>query len=180
MRVKYAVVGNNVNLAGRVESFTVGGQLLITESCLKATSLKVMVRAELSVPFKGLKNPVNVYDVVGVSGDYELMLPQSESVFVSLVDKLDTVFEILDGKSSSGDRLHGEIVEISEKSAIFYSETELVGLANLKIMISDNGGLAESISYAKVMRKDQPSHYEIRFTFMPAEIRTYFDRFLNV
>ena len=30
-RTKYAPVGSNVNLAGRVESFTTGGQVLITE-----------------------------------------------------------------------------------------------------------------------------------------------------
>lgn len=180
MRVKYAVVGNNVNLAGRVESFTVGGQLLITESSLKATSLRVMVRGEFLVPFKGLKKPVNVYDVTGVSGDYELTLPQSESVFVSLADKIEILFEILDGKSSSGERLHGKIVGLSEKSAIFYSESELMKFANLKIMLNNNYGAADSISYAKVMRIDKPHHYEIRFTFMPEEIRTYFDRFLKI
>ena len=31
-RTKYAAVGSNVNLAGRIESFTTGGQLLISES----------------------------------------------------------------------------------------------------------------------------------------------------
>lgn len=30
-RTKYAAVGSNVNLAGRIESFTTGGQLLISE-----------------------------------------------------------------------------------------------------------------------------------------------------
>jgi len=180
MRVKYAVVGNNVNLAGRVESFTVGGQLLITESSLKATSLRVMVRGELSASFKGLKKPVNVYDVTGVSGDYELTLPQSESLFVSLADRIEILFEILDGKSSSGEGLHGKIVGLSEKSAIFYSESELMELANLKIMLNDNNDAADSISYAKVMRIDKPNHYEIRFTFVPGEIRAYFDRFLKI
>lgn len=180
MRAKYAVVGNNVNLAGRVESFTVGGQLLITESSLKATSLNVIVKGELSVPFKGLKNPVNVYDVTGVSGAYELTLPESESVFIPLESNIETLFEILDGKFSSGERLNGKIVGLSEKSAIFYSELELIKLANLKIMLNDNYGVTDSISYAKVMRIDKPNHYEIRFTFVPVEIRTYFDRFLKI
>jgi adenylate cyclase len=31
-RTKYAAVGSNVNLAGRIESFTTGGQLLISEN----------------------------------------------------------------------------------------------------------------------------------------------------
>ena len=35
-RTKYAAVGSNVNLAGRIESFTTGGQLLISESTREA------------------------------------------------------------------------------------------------------------------------------------------------
>src|SRR5206468_2098255 len=42
-RTKYAAVGSNVNLAGRVESFTTGGQVLITEAARAgiAASLRI-------------------------------------------------------------------------------------------------------------------------------------------
>jgi len=176
MRVKYAVVGSNVNLAGRVESFTVGGQVLITESTLQATALNVTTGGEFSVPFKGMGKPVKIYDVTGVSGDYEITLLQPEAEFVSLADEIPMLFELLDGKRSSGDQRRGRILRLSEKSAIFYADAELTGLSNLKIIMELHDG-AEHIAYAKVMgaRPDESGCFEMRFTFIPVEIRSYFD-----
>jgi hypothetical protein len=37
-RIKYGVVGQAVNLASRVESFSVGGQILVSEATQKAVS----------------------------------------------------------------------------------------------------------------------------------------------
>jgi class 3 adenylate cyclase len=182
MRVKYAVVGSSVNLAGRVESFTVGGQILITESTLKATSLKVIIGGELSVPFKGMEMPVNVYEILGVSGKYEISLPQSGIVYVSLEDEISMSFEILDGKYSSGEKVQGRILKLAGKSAIIASAAELTEWSNLKVILNDYGdGGANSIIYAKVMRAnpDEPGLYEMRFTFAPQEIRNYFDGFLK-
>jgi adenylate cyclase len=179
MRVKYAVVGSNVNLAGRVESFTVGGQVLITEATLKAAASQVKVNNQLSIPFKGMAKPVNVYDIVGVSGVYEITLPQSEAVFFSLSDNIPLTFEILDGKRASGELVSGHILKLAKKSAIIFSEVELVKFANLKIIFKDIG--MESVTYAKVMgvHADEVNGYEIRFTFLPDEAIPYLDAFLK-
>jgi class 3 adenylate cyclase len=176
MRVKYAVVGSNVNLAGRVESFSVGGQVLIAESTLKATTLNVKVGKEYSVPFKGLADPVNIYDVVGVSGSYEIALPQSEDVFISLPNAIPISFEILDGKHSSGDSLAGHILKLAGKSAIVRCDVELTELSNLKVTVTNIDNV-DYVIYTKVMRaiSNEQGCYEMRFTFVPAEISTYFD-----
>jgi len=182
IRAKYAVVGSNVNLAGRVESFTVGGQVLIAESTLKATSLNVNIAGEIAVPFKGLEKPVNVYDVIGVSGAYEISLPQYEMICVPLANEISMTFEILDGKRSSGDQKPGRVLKLAKKSAILHSETKLAELANLKVILRDNPGCeGVQIIYAKVMRTrpDESNCYEIRFTFVPREIRSYLDDVLK-
>ena len=180
MRVKYAVVGNNVNLAGRVESLTVGGQVLITESTLKACSLKVTIAAELVVPFKGLEKPVNVYDVSAVSGTYEIALPPSELVFVSLNEAIPISLEILDEKSSGGEKLAGSIVQLAEKGALFSCTTELAELSNLKVILNNDAFEAGCIIYAKVTKAcQQAGRYEMRFTFVPREIKHCFDDLLK-
>ena len=181
IRAKYAVVGSNVNLAGRVESFTVGGQVLITEATLKATSLNVIIAGEHSVPFKGLEKPVNIYDVSGVSGTYEISLPQFEMICVPLANEIIITFEILDGKRSSGDPKQGKILKLAEKSAIFYSETKLAELANLKVILNNIAdGEDAQIIYAKVIGTDldESNYYGIRFTFVPSEIKKYFNDIL--
>jgi adenylate cyclase len=183
MRVQYTVIGNNVNLAGRVESFTVGGQVLITESTLKATSLNVIVGGKLSISFKGLEKPVNVYDITGVNGEYEISLPQSKMAFLHLAEEISMSFEILDGKYCSGEKRQGRILKLAEKAAIFSSETELTELTNLKVIFNDYCGCGvDYIMYAKVMKVslDEFNCYEMRFTFIPQEIRRYFDEVLKV
>ncbi len=41
LRSKYGIVGNAINLAGRIESFTVGGQVLVSESTIQACNAKL-------------------------------------------------------------------------------------------------------------------------------------------
>lgn len=180
-RVKYAVVGNNVNLAGRVESFTVGGQVLITESTLKATSLELTIAGKVSIPFKGLKDPVNVYDVTGVHGAYEITLPQEEIVFVPLTDEIPLSLEILEGKYSSGKQVAGRITELARNSAIVCADAELRELDNLKVVLNGHGGGPGCIIYAKVVRgrQDVSGCFELRFTFVPLEVRKLFGEILH-
>jgi class 3 adenylate cyclase len=181
MRLKYAVVGNNVNLTARVESFTVGGQVLITESTLKAITLDVTIKGELSISFKGMDEPVKVYDITDVKGNYVVSLPKSENSFFALQDEIPILFEILDGKSSSGEKVRGKITKLAKKSAIFYSETELANLINLKFNLHVDFSVSTGgVVYAKVIKRipDNPNYYEMRFTFLPQEVRSCFDNIL--
>ncbi|HEY0665577.1 MAG TPA: adenylate/guanylate cyclase domain-containing protein [Gallionella sp.] len=180
MRVKYAVVGNNVNLAGRVESFTVGGQVLITESTRQTTSLELTIAGKVAIPFKGLKDPVNVYDVTGVHGAYEIVLPQAEIVFVPLAEEIPLSIEILEGKHSSGRQVSGRISQLARNSAIVCAEAGLKELDNLKVVLGSHGG-AGCIIYAKVMKvwQEESNCYELRFTFVPLEVRKYFGEVLH-
>jgi hypothetical protein len=109
-------------------------------------------------------------------------LPRHETIFAALADEIAITFEILDGKRSSGDQRPGRILRLAEKSAIFYSETRLAELANLKVILNNNAGGADAqIIYAKVMRTDpdESNCYEMRFTFVPGKIKSYFNDILN-
>jgi adenylate cyclase len=179
MRAKYAVVGSNVNLAARVESYTVGGQVLITESTLNATTLHVNVNNNLAIPFKGVVKPVNVYDVVGVAGAYDVTLRQSDGVCSFVSVEIPLSIEILDGKCVSGEMVSGSVLSLAKKSAIIFSEVELVRFANLKVMFSDIG--VEGVAYAKVVgvNVDAVNCYEVRFTFISEEVTRYLGAFLK-
>ena len=52
-RTKYAAVGSNVNLAGRIESFTTGGQLLISESTREKIKSPLRIVGQFQVEPKG-------------------------------------------------------------------------------------------------------------------------------
>src|SRR5687767_11443011 len=73
-RAKYGVVGSHVNLAGRIESFTVGGQVLVSESTVRRAGNALMLGERVTFEAKGFKAPVAVYDLLGVGGTHGLHL----------------------------------------------------------------------------------------------------------
>ncbi|MDP2829864.1 MAG: adenylate/guanylate cyclase domain-containing protein [Sulfuricellaceae bacterium] len=177
MRVKYAAVGSNVNLAARVESFTVGGQILVTESTLKALSSEVKVGSELVVPFKGIKKPVTIYEITGILGPYQQILPEKLVSYRTLTQALEIDFEMLDGKQASGDVQKGRITHLAGKSALLLSPVALPALSNLKFYPSSFGvQIEQDPAYAKVLKSQNEGCYEIYFTFVPAEIRSSLDQ----
>lgn len=66
-RMKYDMIGRNVNLASRIEGFTRGGQILISSETLEAAGNKVVVRQDGSmwVSPKGIQDMVLIHDVIG-------------------------------------------------------------------------------------------------------------------
>ena len=74
-RMKYDVIGRNMNLASRVEGFTKGGQILITDTTLAAAGVEVVVRegGSMLVHPRGVQDEVRVHDVIGMGN---LRLPK--------------------------------------------------------------------------------------------------------
>ena len=73
-RAKYGVVGHHVNYTARVESYTSGGQILISERTYDACHGLVQARDQMSVRPKGFDEDVKLYDVAGIGGPYNLKL----------------------------------------------------------------------------------------------------------
>ncbi|WP_109302669.1 adenylate/guanylate cyclase domain-containing protein [Aquimarina sp. AU474] len=62
-RMKYGVVGGTVNIASRVESLTLSGQILITKSTYDIIKDWVKIAGQIRVKIKGIVDPINIYDV---------------------------------------------------------------------------------------------------------------------
>ena len=65
-RTKYAAVGSNVNLAGRVESFTTGGQVLITEAARAGIAASLRIDGQFQVEPKGAARSLQLFEVGGI------------------------------------------------------------------------------------------------------------------
>ncbi len=71
-RAKYGVVGHNVNFASRIESYTDGGQILVSDRTLEACNGLLETRGEMSVRPKGFDEDVRIHDICGIGGTYQI------------------------------------------------------------------------------------------------------------
>jgi adenylate cyclase len=61
-RTKYGIVGNQVNLTYRIESYTTGGQILISENTLQEAEETVIINGTKIVQPKGIQEFITIYD----------------------------------------------------------------------------------------------------------------------
>lgn len=67
IRIKYDMIGRNVNLASRIEGFTKGGQILISTETYTAAgeNVKIDPETDMWVNPKGIQEKIHLYDVIG-------------------------------------------------------------------------------------------------------------------
>lgn len=180
-RTKYGVVGSNVNLTYRIESYTIGGQILISENTFNLANNLVVVKSEKHVQPKGVAQPITIYDVVGLRGKYNLSLLDKQETLVNLPDKIKLQFHILEGKDVTYQIYYGYLVKLSEKEALIDCNDGIINpnmiekppvLSNLKINLLDWHGIKRSDDiYGKVLEKPgENSCFYLRFTNQPPDI----------
>ncbi len=187
-RTKYGVVGSNVNLAYRIESYTTAGQILISEQTLyKADKSIIKTEGNKQVQAKGVKQPITIYEVSGIGGKYNLYLPQEEEVFVCILEAIPVQYKILKGKDIKDEVFSGSIVELSAHEAKIkvddcYEHYVPPVLTNIKLNFFTRNNWKEVSDdvYAKVIQKtdmnsdflsvDKDSFY-IHFTSKPPQVK---------
>jgi adenylate cyclase len=179
-RTKYGVVGRAVNIASRVESYTVGGQVLIAETTLAACGPILRIDDQMEVMPKGVKKPITISDVGGIGGEFNIYLPEKRaSELQSLTQALPINFSILAGKHA-GDELHsGTITRMASKGAEIEAAIRPEKLSNLKITLFDeNGNEVTSDLYAKVAETLDGPLLRVVFTSVPLEAQPFIDKIL--
>jgi len=167
-RTQYSAIGNEVNLAYRIESYTVGGQIFISESTLKKVGDIVKIRYEKQVKPKGIKQPIMIYEVEGIAGEYNLYISQEEEDFIPLWEEIPLQYTVLEDKHVGDKMLRGHLLQISAKGALIRCHKDLFPepLDNLEINLLIPGqSVASEDIYAKVLGRgvDENILY-IRFT----------------
>ena len=177
-RMKYAAVGTHVNLTGRIESYTTGGQLLISESTLQEVAPIVKVGRPLRIEPKGARREMTVWEVVGIGGSHGLTLRAVEPAMVGLAKEIPIRFAVLEGKHVGRSMLDASFVRLSLKGAEIRSAALVPLLSNLKIWIPEiEAGTAPEL-YVKVVEGTPVlgTGFTVRFTSMAPEVAEYLRR----
>ena len=176
-RSKYAVVGSGVNMTSRIESYTVGGQILISESVRQKAGEVLRIDDKKEVMPKGAEVPLTIYEVGGIAGPYNLAIKREEPAKVTLASQIPVEYKVLGGKHVGKKGMKGRIVKLSKKSCEVALTEPLALLANMKMNLGDvDEELAAKGFYGKVIEQSrkQGNTYLVRFTAVPPEISAYF------
>ena len=159
-RTKYGVAGPAVNLCGRIESYTIGGQILIPESTKDRIESDLEIVKEMTVYPKGANKEILLWQVTGIGKPYELYARHESKKPIPLSKPAPVCFYRLEGKHKLEGELFGGIIGVADDRALFSTDAKLEILDNIQI---DAGGDL----YCKVLDV-MPEGYLLQYTAIPA------------
>ena len=174
-RAKYSVVGSHVNFTSRIESYAVGGQVLISSSTYARVKDLVEVGSVLQVDLKGVPGPATIYEVEGIGGSYRLALKKKGETLVALSERIPVEVNRLRDKIVTGVTEEAWISHLGETAAQITYRGELAAWEDVRLYLP-GGNLGEMPGkiYGKVTAvrpgPDGFNQATIRFTSVPQEI----------
>ena len=104
-RMKYGVVGSHVNLTSRIQSYTTGGQILISETTRREAGPTLKIGKQMAIKAKGIEHPVTLFEVLGIGGRHRLYLTETSDVLVPLASEIPFSYTLRRGLSSQRGRV---------------------------------------------------------------------------
>ena len=165
-RTKYGVIGAQVNLAGRIQSTSVGGEVLVSESTFQAVGGNLRTDRSFFIWPKGASASVHLWSAVGIIGQEHLDLPALDLSGKGLTWKQTVKGSLVsEAKTVSENGFDAFLKILSSQCGILETDQLLSARCDLKLVFdAASDGARESV-YCKVM-EDHPGEFgwEVRFT----------------
>jgi adenylate cyclase len=175
-RMKYGVVGSNVNLTSRIQACSTGGQILVSETTRQELGSKLRTGKQMEVRAKGIDQPVVLFEVLGIGGRHKLALGETVDTLVEPPEEIPILYEVVESSQVGGALSRGVLSKVSLRVAEARLSDSIPPLSNLKLhVIGADGTQLPGSVYAKVLsaRADIIYGATIRFTSIPPEIETF-------
>jgi len=176
-RSKYSVVGSGVNLTSRIESYSVGGQILVSESVYNKLGSLLNVDSVQEVYPKGSEIPLRIYEISRISGTWNIGLEVESSIKVDLTAPILVECKLIKDKAVKNKVIQGSIVQLSRNEFQMNLPKKLAIFTNLQMnLIKSDSNLSSILFYGKVIRvlDETKFTHNIQFTFAPPEIKSFF------
>ncbi|MCR4590328.1 MAG: PAS domain S-box protein [Lachnospiraceae bacterium] len=158
-RTKYGVVGSHVNLCGRIESYTVGGQILISPATRDMISEELEIIKKMTVYPKGANGELELSQITGIGAPYDIHVEMTDSALQQLEHPIAVCFHKLDGKHEDAKVLYGGLTAVARDGAVLESDASFEIYDNIRI---DAGGKL----FCKIVEKNEKG-YVLQYTSVP-------------
>jgi adenylate cyclase len=163
-----------------VEGATLGGQILITPSTYEQVKDLVVVRGVRPVRFKGIEEDIDLYDVVGIKGPYNLVLPDRLDYADPLEKPIPVILHKMHDKKTESSGLSGELTHFSAQWATVIVDEEIAPLQEVRIDFAGDGDEDRIYLYAKVAtaaRQDDRHSHSTQITYLTPMVTQFIDGF---
>jgi class 3 adenylate cyclase len=174
-RTKYSVVGSSVNFTSRIEAYALGGQVLLSAGTFERVRDLVKVGGTIQAQMKGVLKPATLYEVLSISGPYNIQLKERSDTLVPLPEKISIYLQRLSEKIVIGGTRNAWINQWCETAASVTVAGELAEWEDVRIhLLDENKEEMPGKIYGKVIAiqpGDQGfNEATIRFTSVSPEI----------
>jgi adenylate cyclase len=183
VRAKYGIVGAVVNRTARIESNTVGGQVLIGEPTYRLIRELVTVDPPHSVAMKGLKSPLVYYSVTAIGPPYDVALNQPKEDVEGVQIHLPFHCWKVEDKKIIGEQRQGVAVMLGEQWICASIDPPLDPMTDIKLLFDfcKEAHCFDDI-YAKVLPPEGPGKAAtnlLRITFITAKDRDILRKWIS-
>ena len=171
--MRYNVIGRIVNECSRIESYSVGGQVLISGESLEQIACPVEIHNRMEITAKGIQKPVTVKEVIGIGGEYQLMIANVDFDVLSPITEW-IIFNLY--------AIPARLVQFSYKRAVVELEdfqAELKTYSDVEIFAAGKEGRAIFTGvYAKVVKR-QFDRVVLHFTHVSRSFQNFSEQFVT-
>ncbi len=163
-RIKYGVVGQAVNMAARIESFTVGGQVLISDLTYRLVHKEIVVAGPLEVSGKGLRAPLHLWEVRGLEGVSDRQLSPTVPELIGLRQPIPISLRFLTGKQVEAGVHAAKLISLSPAGAEIIADRKLDIFTSLQVQLPGSGAKDEFVDGKVVGLGELENAYLVRFS----------------
>ncbi|MDO5154665.1 MAG: adenylate/guanylate cyclase domain-containing protein [Eubacteriales bacterium] len=167
--MRYNVIGQDVNLCSRIESYSIGGQVLASRELVEKAKESVRIKSKIDITVKGVQKPIPICEIIGIGEEQECALEyEKEDVLLTLHQKISVMLYPIEDKMVTGHAIEGWLEQCSRKRAVIvFEKQDVSGLQeflDVKIMAwAQEGSMLFSDVYAKIVEMGQDGVI-LRFT----------------
>ncbi|MFT5717709.1 MAG: adenylate cyclase [Oleiphilaceae bacterium] len=181
---QYTVIGDHVNLASRIESYSLRGQVIISEHTFNLAESFITTGQENTLHVKGKKDPIKMYELLATTKPTLLEMPSRVGRNSPRIDiNMPLVFQLIKEKRIEDTMHNGEIMDIGYGGMRIISKIEIKLYSEIKFPFSLS--LASNIQndvYAKIIKSDLIDgtyHYRLEFSSISQEAEIAVKRYIN-